>query len=134
MAEGPAAVLVAISNARESELEVMELAILERRRELGVGLSGAEARPHADGWLQMEIGRTGAPTVRKASAIPTGTSTPTRVAEEALLRQDKRPGGGAGKQARGGGGHDAKAGLVAAVPGKPASRSIRGQEMLEPSL
>lgn len=119
-AERLAAVLVAISNAREGELVAMKQMTLERRRELGVGLSGAEARPYADGWLQRRIGCTGAPTVREGNAIPIGTSVTTRSAgRRRSTSKRRRPGGGAGKQARGGVRHDAEVGLVAAVSGMP---------------
>ena len=62
MGEIPAAVLAAISNAGAEELQTMERAILERRRELGLWEMGEgsspsqvlEGKAYGDGWLQLE--------------------------------------------------------------------------------
>ncbi len=62
MGEILAAGLAAISNAKAEELETMERAILERRRELGLHEMGEgsspsqvlEGKPYGDGWLQLE--------------------------------------------------------------------------------
>jgi hypothetical protein len=57
-----AGVLGAIRGAGVGELEVIERALQERRRELGLGEVGEgasgqqvlEGRPYGDGWLQLE--------------------------------------------------------------------------------